>query len=202
MMSRYRQVLCLAFIWGVAPVLVGFYLHDFLAAGQVGSASEHSVNELPVYHGVKAAIYSPSGRLDYHLRADALMMQADAGSYVYRPTVNLASGNFGTIDTKSLKNQNVQIQSEQAHISAADVSFSRDVAVMLSADKGGRQDTRMIRADQLRYTVGDQFFVAQGGVHYCHGIEEIFASKLSGVISDDDFVFEKGRVVFKKQPGC
>lgn len=201
MIARYRQLLLLSLVWGGAPLVAGFYLHHFLDMAQSGHAVRRSVDELPMYHGVKATIYSPTGRLDYHLRADQLIMQSDAGSVVHRPVVNLVSSGVGQ-GRGTKKQQNVQIQSGQAQISAADVSFVNDVTVTLSETDRADAAPRKIRADHLRYKVGNQFFEAQGGVHYCHGVEEVLASKLSGFINQDDFVFEKGRIVFKKRPGC
>jgi lipopolysaccharide export system protein LptC len=206
MMARYRQLLMLSLIWGGAPLLAGFYLHHLLGLEQTGHSAHRSVEELPMYHGVKAMIYSSTGRLDYHLRADRLIMQSDAGSVVHQPVVNLVSGNLGAADLgmgpNMKKQQNVQIQSGQARISAEDVSFSKDVTVVLNHADHAHDDQRMIRADHLRYKVNNQFFVAQGGVRYCHGVEEVLANKLSGFINKDDFVFEDGRIVFKKRPGC
>ena len=189
------------------PLVMGLYL-QYCGDSISLSSSQDNVSGFPVYDRIHASIYGASGLLDYRLKADRLILRSDLGSFVIQPEVYIDS--LQNIDFQSgqlsAHSQALQICSRSAYLSSSALEFSKDVSVKVVPAKSSSSHeglfARYIHANDLSYTIADRFFIAKGKVHYCQGVQEIFADKISGHIDQDDYVFSQGKIVYRKFPQC
>ena len=189
------------------PLVMGLYLQH-CSSSMLSISPKDNSSGLPVYDRIYASIYSNSGLLDYRLEADRLFLRSDLGSFVVQPKVYIEK--LQNEDLKSgrpaMNAQTLQVSSRSAHLSSNSLDFYKDVSVVMVPVKSlsGQQRvlTRHIHANDLSYTILNRFFIAKGKVHYCQGVQEIFADKISGHIDQDDYIFSQGKIIYRKLPQC
>ena len=209
MFLRYRQNFLILIFFLCVPILVGFFLlsTDSEVVLEKGLSSLHS--QLAEYQTIFAKVFSVSGQMDYKLSAKRLILQSDFSYRVYEPIVNISqiknkSENKGV---NLIEAASFSIGSNEAVFTDEYLTFSGAVKFKSLPDQYQKiEKTGMIpvvvRSDFLKYEMGNQYFVANGSVQYCRGVEEITANKVSGYIDQEDFVFVGGKIFYRRSSRC
>jgi len=158
------------------------------------------------YEYPTAEMYSPDGRLDYRLKAQRLFLQDDKMMKVVMPEVTVASLHGASVLKRSdLGEGTLDILSDRAVLSNNRLYFLDHVMMKAHICTQKHSDCALpilVKSNQLEYRLKDQFFLADGDVFYCRGVQEVSARRVFGQIDDQDFTFDHAKIVYKKQPSC
>ena len=208
-MMFFPLVRCFIALCGLT--LMPFFMTFFLDIdhADVREASNSSLqSELPSYNRIAADVYSVSGKLDYRLKASRLIMRAGGGFDAVNPDVDVVNHQqyaHSLTNNIAKPSQDLRIQSMSAYCTSDRLLFDQNVKITLypsGSSPAMQSRPRFVNAQQLNYSLHDRYFEASGKVYYCYGVEEVFADKARGVIDDDDYTFDHGKIIFNKRPRC
>ena len=209
MFFPHKRLYCVLMLFLSIPVFFGL----FLKMGQpryFSIGAPHDVHSLSEYNRIFAKVFSRSGQLDYDLFAKRLLVQNDLKYQVFDPLVTVPQVRQKSMRTKTqhLFNEAVlTIESDQAVFSDDLLFFSGSVKLN-SRPYQNKKSLKsallpaLVRSDYLKYDVTKRYFVAQGAVEYCHGVQEVSANKVYGSVDKEDFVFDHGKIVYRRASRC
>lgn len=209
MFFRYKRLYFTLVFFLFIPVFVGL----FLKIGQSEDFSvepSHSRSGLSEYNRIFAKVFSRYGKLDYDLFAKRLILQNDLKYQVFNPLVTVSQMGEESVRAKAhplFNDTALTIESDQAIFSDDFLSFSGSVRLNSkpSQYKMGLKSSHypiFVRSNRLKYDVAKHYFVAEGSVEYCRGVQEVFANKVSGHVDKKDFTFDSGKIVYRRSSRC
>ena len=209
MFFRYKRLYFTLIFFLFIPVFVGLSL-------KMGQPKDFSVESPHLKHGLSeynrifAKVFSRYGKLDYDLFAKRLIFQSDLKYQVFDPLVTISQVRQESMRSKTHDLFNdiaLTIESKQAVFSDDFLSFSGSVKLnskpsQYKTNSKSSPFPTLVRSNHLKYDVTKHYFVAEGSVEYCRGVQEVFANKVSGHVDKEDFNFDHGKIVYRRYSRC
>ena len=168
-------------------------------------AVQQSVKDVPHTHeNIRAIAYNASGRLDYRLNASRLCAAQSSNHWIVEdPTVYLVQESsaalaFGRSEDAQIVND-YTIQAAQGVFSQNEIRFGGAVLLQYHFPKKNAAVQGAIHADQFSYHLHTRAFEASGKVECMHEGQRVQAERVSGHLGEDDYLFERAKVIYRKQ---